>query len=122
MNDERKAKVTVALDREVLRRVDAVAGARGDSRSSVIERMLCNGIGDEEKFLRAMENPVTRAVTQAVTSSPWLIEKIARLVGEEVCKGDGSEIREFVAKQAKRGAVRRGSGGKWQTGAAREGA
>ncbi len=119
---EAKERITVTVDADLLRRLDAVAAARGDSRSAVLERLLGNAIGEDEVFLKAMENPITRAVAQAVTSSPALIESIARLVGEQMSTGDAEEIREVMAEQAKRGAGRRGSRSKKSGRLAGEGA
>lgn len=107
---EPKDKFSISMDPELVRRLDKVGEARGDARSTVIERIVRNGLPEEERFLEQMENPAYRAIVQLLTESPKVTETLARLVGEHL----GAEQLEKLKQQAERGKarqkVRRASG------------
>jgi hypothetical protein len=101
-----KERITVTLDPALLERLDVIAEARGDSRSAVIERCVRYGLAEEERFLKVMENPVTRAVFEVLAESPMLMSSIATVVGDELSPGELEKIAESVKKQGKRGRER----------------
>lgn len=108
MQDDPRERVTVTLDASLLRRIDRVAEARGEARSAVVERMVANEIGEEERFMRLMENPATRLIFQTLMSNPRIVESIAVLVGDKLDPEDAERMAKVIREQTKRGRERRG--------------
>jgi len=101
-----KEITTVRLDPELIRRLDAVAEARGESRSVVIERVLRNEVADEEDFVNEMEHPVMRALVRMIIASPAATRFVIWLAGGTT---DEAELRrriETLRKQIKLGEAR----------------
>jgi hypothetical protein len=103
---ENKIKVTMSLDAELLRRIDAVAELRDEKRSQAVERILKGEINSEEGYLRDMENPVLRGLHSALTSSPAAMRLLAKAVGEHLSAEDFERIQEVAPKHRKAGAER----------------
>lgn len=122
MKEDSKERITITIDRIVLARVDGVADARGDSRSAVIERIVSNGIGSEERFLAMMEVPATRLIIEKIVGSPAIAGAIAQLVGESLSKEELKALNEEARKQAERGIDRRKAKRVTREGLLREGA
>ncbi|MCC6580873.1 MAG: hypothetical protein IT440_10570 [Phycisphaeraceae bacterium] len=102
MSDQRenKERLTVTIDRDILQRIDAVATAREEPRSRVIERICRNGIKAEEEYLSDLEKPALRFIAEAITSRPALVSALARVIGEQLTGEEMARIRETSAKQA----------------------
>lgn len=103
---EPKARITITLDADLLRRIKVVEEERGDSVSAIINRMIRNDIAHEEQQMRDMENPVMRTVLTALTKTPGVMESIASLVGNQLTKDQAEELRQNIQQQAKRGKQR----------------
>ena len=101
---EPKDKFSISMDTELVQRLDAVAEARDEARSTVIERIVRHGLAEEESFLRDMENPVDRAIVDIVTDNPGILRTIANLVGQQLTDEQLAGLRN----QAKRGRGRQG--------------
>lgn len=104
--NENKKPVTISVSPDLLRRIDAVADARGENRSQMIERMLTTDIADEESFVTDMEDPIKRTVARAIVASPMLLSMIAGVVGEGLGEEDLARIRRNAPKQVARGKAR----------------
>lgn len=100
---ENKDKISISIDPDLLRRVDAVCAAREETRSSMIERVLKNEIAGEEQFLKDMENPINRAIMSTIINTPGLLAAVARLVNEHLEAGDLDHMREKLPQQMERG-------------------
>jgi hypothetical protein len=114
MNDV-KLKITISVDPGLLRRIDAVAEVRGDSRSALMERMLFDSIEDQEEFLDRMEKPIPRAVVSALISSPVVMRAIASIAGKTLTDEELKRLQErapvHAAKGKERQSRKRGQGG-----------
>lgn len=105
---EKKVRITITIDPELLGRVDGVCEARGEPRSSLIERVLSNEIKEEEEFVGDMENPVLRALLMAFKSSAALMKLSAKIAGETLTPEEVRKISEVAREQIERGKVREG--------------
>lgn len=103
---EPKERITVTLEPAIVSRIDTVAEATGKSRSAVMERILKEGIAEEEKFVRDMENPLKRAILETLVGNPRVLGVIATVVGEVMNREEAEEIAEKVRNQADRGRER----------------
>ena len=112
-----KERITITLDHDVLADIDHIAELRSESRSAVMERILRNGIEDENKFLDQLSNPIIRELTTRLAQSPQLIEAISRVVGEQVSQDDldryaeaGPRLKEAGRKRQSERKAKRGKG------------
>lgn len=96
---EPKDKITISLDAGLIRRVDAVAGARGESRSRVMERLMENGIDDEERWVDEAEMPLYQIVADLMTSDHRVLRAVAKICGEHMGEKEAREIKAAWAKQ-----------------------
>ena len=101
---EPKDKFSISMDTELVQRLDAVAEARDEARSTVIERIVRHGLAEEESFLRDMDNPLDRVIVDIVTDNPGILRTIANLVGQQLTDEQLAGLRN----QAKRGRGRQG--------------
>lgn len=106
---ENKAKIAVSIDADLARRIDAIADARDENRSQVVQRIIQDGIAEEEKFVHGMENPILRGLLETMTSSPKLLRTIAKIVGEEMDEEILADMQEGMKKQAALGRERKQS-------------
>lgn len=106
MSEELKDRITITIDAELLRRVDAVADARAESRSAIIERIVKNEIVSEERFLKVLEVPVTRLIVEKIMGSPTIAGVIAEMVGNSMTQEERKALSDFVLKQGQRGRER----------------
>jgi len=95
-------------------RLDTVAAARGEARSTVIEHVVRNGLAEEESFLRDMEDPAYRVIMELLTTSPKVLRTMATIVGEQLSEEELAEIVNKapvqVARGKKRQQAKRGQG------------
>lgn len=103
---QNKSKIAITIDSKLLERVDHVAEERGQSRSSVIERLVRNEIKSEEKFVKEMESPIHRAILGVMINTPGVVEVMAKLVQDNMSPTDAEEIKQGLQKQAARGKER----------------
>ncbi len=107
---ENRERLSLTISPDLVRRLDAVCDARGESRSAIVELIIASELPKHEQFVKSMENPVLRAVFQTLTSSPRLLESIGRLVGDEMSLEEAKGIKQEAIRQAERGRARRGAG------------
>lgn len=117
-----KERVTIAIDSELLARIDEASERRGESRSALIERVLRVAWETTLEELDRLENPLSRAFTRALASSPEVFTALAKLVNsgltEEEAKRVHAELKQDLEWAADRKSSRKGSkdGGKGKPG------
>jgi hypothetical protein len=79
-----RERVTLTLDPAVLSRIDQVAQARDESRSATIERVLRNGVAEEERVLDTIGEGVEGRIIAFLLQSPQALTMLAKAVGEEL--------------------------------------
>lgn len=80
-----KIATSVRLEENLIKRLDAVAEARGQSRSELMEQILHREVKDEEKMLREMEsNPIARMLLRTLMNNPAIVKVIMKLGGEKL--------------------------------------
>lgn len=100
-----KDKFAISMDVALRERIEAVAEARGEGRSTVIERLCRNSIEDEEAFLWATEYEPTRWVMEKMANNPAFARSLAKLVGQHLSSDELGKLGE----QTERGRQRRQS-------------
>lgn len=103
---ENKERISLTLDPDLLRRIDAVCTARNEARSAFIERVLGHVIKEEEEFVSDMENPLYRALVSVIKSSPSVMGAISKLIGENLEGEALEEARRRMAEHIERGKER----------------
>ncbi|MEX0885775.1 MAG: ribbon-helix-helix protein, CopG family [Phycisphaeraceae bacterium] len=104
---EPKDKFSISMDTELVQRLDAIAEARDEARSTVIERIVRHGLAEEESFLRDMENPVDRAIVDIVTDNPGVLRTIASLVRQQLTDEQLAGLRQQAARGRERQATKK---------------
>lgn len=94
-----KERITITVDPDILTRLDALAEARGENRSAVVERMLRVRLEDEEQFVADMENPLKRAVIKALTVNPAVLDFVSSVMGEEMTAEQLQRIRKKLPER-----------------------
>jgi len=95
---ELKEKIAISLDAELLRRVDAVAEALGQSRSAAIERVLRYGISGQEKFVKKMEDPAFALLWKAIGDMPSLLETVTAQVLQALSKEEEDAVKDKMGR------------------------
>ncbi len=103
---ENKEKISISIEADLLRRLDAVCEARGDSRSAVIERILRDEMPEEESFLQGMEDPMSRALIATLIRSPAVLKVIATVAGKAISDADLKRVQERAPEHFRRGKER----------------
>jgi metal-responsive CopG/Arc/MetJ family transcriptional regulator len=98
---------SVSLLPELVERLDAIAQERHESRSAVIERIIRNGVPDEEQFLQSIENPVKLTIMDLLQRNPKVIKALATVLGEYI----DDDMIERTGKQVALAKQRRGKKG-----------
>lgn len=94
-----KIATSVRLEEDLIKRLDAVAEARGESRSELIERVLQNQVVDEEKLIKELDNPVMRLMIRTLMNNPAIVKTIAKMAGRKI-NDEGIEIGRRRADKA----------------------
>ena len=97
-----KIKVSVAIEKKLVDRLDKIAAITGESRSQVIDRMVKDQIESVEQFANLMANPEARAALVKQFANPAVLGPMLRAMGEEPTP--------TLAKDMAETAVRIGSG------------
>lgn len=87
-----RERVTLTLDPEILARIDAVARARDEPRTAVAERILRNGISDEERLLETIGEGVEGRILAYLLQHPKALNALAKAIGEDL----GDEQRAIL--------------------------
>jgi len=103
-----KLKISITVSDDVLGRIDAVAEARGETRSYLIDRMLRSGVEAQEELLRDMENPVVRGFARLLASSPGVVKGLAKIGGRELTDEDWERLAEKIPGLVEGGRERAG--------------
>ena len=81
---ERKQAVTIAVRPSILKRLDAIAKAKGESRSEAVERFLVDALDDEELTVRAMTNPVIAQAILGAMAQPNVMRAMMHAMREDL--------------------------------------
>ncbi len=79
-----RARITTTLDSSLIERIDRVAEFRNESRSATIDRMLANGIEDEEKVLETIGVGIQGRITALLIENPKILNALSKAVGESL--------------------------------------
>ncbi len=90
----RKERTTISIDSEILGRIDALCSVRGESRSSMIERVMIYALEDYEEHLKALENPLTQRIVRAVTGSPKVLGVLVKALGQSMSAEEIAALRD----------------------------
>ena len=111
---KKKIKVSVALDRELVERLDGIAGVTNASRSKIIEDMIRDGIATGEQMARLMANPEARKMMLQGFGNPEVLRAVANAMNEklppgmeklmlETLEGAGQAVAEAKVAEFKKG-------------------
>lgn len=107
---ENKAKFTISMDAELLRRLDRVAEAREDNRSEMIERIVHNAIAFEEQAVKLLlDNTILRETVVRLMESPRLLEVISKFVGDNISQEEVAATAENARRLRRVGQKRAAS-------------
>lgn len=113
-----KQVVSIRLDTALIERLDVLAENLGVTRTHVIERLVEDNIGQEERLHSLMQNPVVRESLIAALSSETVVRIVGKLTGEfetdeevqRVTREAKGKLRGVAKAQAEREAKRKGKG------------
>lgn len=111
-----KIATSVRLEEDLIKRLDAVAEARGESRSELIERVLDSSVASEERMIKDLDSPVMRMLLRAIMNNPSIVKAMAAVAGKKI-SDEGIEIGKQRANKAihiaeERRAAKKGSAAK----------
>jgi hypothetical protein len=101
-----KDRITITVDADLLRRIDAVAGKRNEARSAMIERLLAQAIKEEEQFIADMENPVMRALARIIAETPGVAKFVGKLGGADMTPENIDRVKQGLREAMKQGKER----------------
>ena len=81
---ERKQAVTIAVRPALLKRIDQLAKAKGESRSEAIEHLLLDALEDEELAVRAISNPVISQALLGAMAQPQVMRSMLHAMRSEL--------------------------------------
>lgn len=87
-----KDRITLTIDPMVLERIDAISEARSESRSATVERILRNGVEDEEEMLGSLGQGIEGRIIAHLLKSPRTLRKLAEVVGAELTEDKLAKI------------------------------
>ncbi|MBO6512647.1 MAG: hypothetical protein JJ974_01610 [Phycisphaerales bacterium] len=87
-------RITTTLDSSLIERIDRVAEFRNESRSATIDRMLANGIEDEEKMLESIGVGVQGRIIALLIENPKILNSLSKAVGEALTDEQLASIEE----------------------------
>jgi len=82
-----KEKISITIDEDILARVDRVAAQKQENRSQVLERVVANGLHEEERMLDLLGHPVIGPALEVFMKSPGFWEGVAKILGEKLPEG-----------------------------------
>ncbi|GJM23864.1 MAG: hypothetical protein DHS20C16_02790 [Phycisphaerae bacterium] len=100
---KKKEVMSVSVSPRLREALSEVAEARGVSRSALVERLLHNGVVEERKELKLLENPIFQALGIAVAKLPGVMEFASKMAGEDLSKEELTEMRTLIQEQIDRG-------------------
>jgi len=93
-----KIKVSVAIEKKLVERLDKIAAINGESRSQLIDRMVKEQIAMAEQFANLMANPEARAAMLKEFANPKVLNPILRSMGEKPTPALSKEIHETAER------------------------
>lgn len=105
-----RTQISIKIDDELLTRVDRLAEATGETRTSIIEQAVRQDISEQEWYHHSLENPIVRALHEKL-SSPSMLRRMMSLAGTEITeesvervknRGERSRVAAKVRSKQKR--------------------
>lgn len=87
-------RITTTLDSTVTKRIDTIAEFRNESRSATIERILRNGIEDEEEMLASIGVGVQGRITALLLNNPKILSGLSKALGDALTEEQLAKIEE----------------------------
>jgi len=75
-------RVTTTLDSALIGRIDAIAEVRNESRSATIERILLNGIDEEENLLANLGVGIQGKIMALLLQHPKILASMSKALGD----------------------------------------
>jgi hypothetical protein len=109
-----KIKVSVAIEKKLVERLDKIAGISNESRSQVLERMVKDQIESAEQFANLMANPEARAMLIKQIANPDVLGPMLRAMGDEPTPAMAQKMAEAAerAGHAAEDVMKKGKGKK----------
>lgn len=116
-----KIKLSVSITHELVKRLDRIAKAAGQSRSAMIERLIRDGVDDAETAVQAFTDPLLLQAFAGAFGNRDVLKAMASAVHEEMTDSQldlfvdrlkglaGSEVDTAGESSKQRGSGRRGS-------------
>ena len=79
-----KTIVSLYFDAELVKRIDRLAAADDTSRSRYIERLVTDGIEQEERTVRVLTDPVIAPTMMKALASPEILRAMAQLMRQDM--------------------------------------
>ena len=76
--------ISLRLPADLLTRVDQIAGAKGESRTASIERLIRDGIDDEENFVRMATDPVVGPAIFGAFAKPEVVRALMQALRQDL--------------------------------------
>lgn len=80
----RKERVTIAIDGQMLKRIDRLAAAKKQSRSAWFSETIADGLDQEEAAVKVFTDPLLRETLVKAFSAPGMLQQFAAAVGDEL--------------------------------------
>ncbi|MEI8196437.1 MAG: hypothetical protein WCI73_11050 [Phycisphaerae bacterium] len=91
-----KMKVSVAIDDELLRRLDRIRDISRESRSQILDRMIRESIEGAEQFANMLANPKVREEMVKVFANPQIMQSFALAMGDKPSAVTSQKMVEAV--------------------------
>jgi hypothetical protein len=91
-----KLKVSVAIEKKLVERLDRIAAISGESRSQVIDRMVRDQIETAEQFANLMSNPEARKTLMRQFANPDVLGPMLRAMGEKLGPDTAQKMAEAM--------------------------
>jgi predicted transcriptional regulator len=101
MSKGEKPILSVRIDAELLKRLDALAEEADVGRAEVVERCLTLGLADQEQLVAWLKSPIAGPVVQLI-SHPAIIRTLLKMIGDDVDE-TSVKLRANVLKRKRRG-------------------
>jgi hypothetical protein len=92
-----KPILSVRIDGDILKRVDALAQLAEVGRAEIVERCLTLGLANQETLVEWVDSPIKGAVGQLLTY-PTIAKAILKFLGDEVDE-TSMKIRQGAVKK-----------------------
>lgn len=92
---KRRLQVSVALDRDLLAKIDRIAAALNQSRSQTLHDLLADVIESAEQQAKLISNPTVMSAFQKALSAPGVLAAMGKAMGEELDAKKAGEVLDF---------------------------